>query len=297
MKLAYLILVHKNPLLLERAIRTLSIEDSAFFIHVDKKASIQPFSGLAGDNVFLHEPRLSVCWGEFSQVEATIRLISKALGSTVKYDYFTFLQGSDYPLRSAHYIRKFLEEHRGSEFMNLLKIPGPGYPLSKINTLRYSSDLPIRRFFSRGLAALGYQRNYMNSLKGLDAYAGQAYWTLSREACEYILEFDARSPHIKQYFKDAFTSDEMYFHTILGNSPLKNRIRRSIAFVDPNWSITGDLRHMVKIEHIKYFESQQRTWTSDEWGAGEVLFARKFSDDTLDLIDRIDAMIRQKGND
>ena len=32
----------------------------------------------------------------------------------------------------------------------------------------------------------------------------------------------------------------------------------------------------------------------DEWGPGEMLFARKFSDDRWDLVDRIDRMIKRK---
>jgi len=52
--------------------------------------------------------------------------------------------------------------------MNLVKMPAPGYPLSKINTLTYPSDMPVRRFAARALAKLGLaQRDYRKYLKGL----------------------------------------------------------------------------------------------------------------------------------
>jgi len=297
MKIAYLMLVHKNPRLLERAIRILSTEDCGFFIHIDLKTDLREFSRLSGDNIFFSDQRLSVYWGEFSQVEATIRLIRQALASSAEYDYFVFLQGSDYPLRSGRYIQQFLQKNRGFEFMNLVKMPAPGYPLSKINKLRYPSDMPVRRFASRALTKLSFaQRDYRKCLGGLEAYAGHAYWTLSRDACRHIVEFTTRNPHLEKYFRNAFTSDEMFFHTVLGNSPFRPRCRKSLVFVEPTWSIAGDLRHMVNEEHVTFFEAQDKPWVEDEWGSGEALFARKFSDDRLDLVERIDEMIRRKGD-
>jgi hypothetical protein len=82
------------------AISTLSSEDCAFFVHIDRKANIREFSRISGDSTFLVEQRTPVYWGEFSQVEATIRLIEQALSCSVKYDYFVLLHGADYPLRS-----------------------------------------------------------------------------------------------------------------------------------------------------------------------------------------------------
>ena len=109
-----------------------------------------------------------------------------------------------------------------------------------------------------------------------------------------MLNFVACNQYLEKYFRNAFTSDEMFFHTILGNSPFRGRIRKSLMFVDPDWSIAGEGRHMVNAEHVRFFEAQQTAWVEDEWGSGEVLFARKFSDSDLDLVDRIDLMIKQR---
>ena len=295
MKIAYLMVVHRNPKLLKRVIGMLSSGDSAFFIHVDRKTDIREFAAISGEDVFFCEQRVAVHWGEFSQVEATMRLLRQALASSANYDYFAFLQGSDYPLRSGRYVQRFLEENRGWEFINLVQMPAPGYSLSKINKLRYASDKPVRRFAARALAKIGLAyRNYENYLKGLQAYAGQAWWTLSREACSYIVDFSTRNPTLEKYFRNTFTADEMFFHTILGNSPFRSRLRRCLVFVDPDWSIADDRRHRVSDKHLRVFESQEKVWVEDEWGSGEVLFARKFSDDNLGLIDRIDEMIRRK---
>jgi hypothetical protein len=293
MKIAYLVLTHRNPNLLKRAIRALSSDSAAFFIHIDLKADTRDFSGIGGKNIYVSEERMPVYWAEFSQVEATIRLMRQALDSSARYDYFVLLQGSDYPLKSSKYIEEFLETNRGSEFMSVVKMPAPGYPLSKINKLRYPSAMAVRRFASRVLAKLGLaRRDYRKYLGSLEAYSGDACWALSREACEYILEFARLNPHVETFFRNTFSSDEMFFHTILGNSPFRSRVQRSLLYRD--WPVPGAHPAMLDDAHVTFFEQQQEVFVEDQFGSGEVLFARKFSDDRLDLLQRIDDMIERK---
>jgi hypothetical protein len=293
MKIAYLMLFHKDPRLLKRAIETLSSGDCGFFVHIDQKSDIRGFSAISGDNISFCKQRIPVYWGQFSQIEATMLLVRQALGSSANYDYLIFLQGSTYPLRSGGYIERFLEKNRGWEFMNLVKMPAPGYPLSKINTLTYPSDMPVRRFAARALAKLGLaQRDYRKYLKGLEAYSGNAWWALSRDACQYLAEFVTSNPHVEEYFRKTLVPDESFFHTILGNSPLRPRIRRSFVYAD--WSTRGSHPAMLNEEHMRIFAAQEKVWVEDEWGPGEMLFARKFSDERLDLLQQIDEMIERK---
>jgi hypothetical protein len=293
MKIAYLMLFHKDPRLLHRAIETLSSKDCGFFVHIDQKSDIRGFSAITGDNISFCKERIPVHWSGFSQIEATMLLVRQALESSANYDYFIFFQGSTYPLRSGRYIQRFLEENRGWEFMNLVKMPARGYPLSKINTLMYPAHMPIRRFAARALAKLGVaQRDYRKYLKGLEAYAGNAWWALSREACQYLVEFVTSNPHVQEYFRKTLVPDESFFHTILGNSPLRPRIRRSFVYAD--WSTLGSHPAMLNEEHLRFFAAQEKVWVEDEWGSGEMLFARKFSDDRLDLLQQIDEMIERK---
>ena len=194
MKIAYLVFAYKNPQLLKRVIGTLSHEDCAFFIHIDKKSDITEFLEIRGENIVFSERRISVFWAEFSGVEAILLLLRQAMESARSYDYFILLSGSDYPLRSAAYIHRFLEANRGLEFMNLVKVPAPGKPLSRINTLRFPSSQPARRFAARALAKIGLgQRDYRKYLENMEPYAGNTWWTLSRDACRYVSEFAARN--------------------------------------------------------------------------------------------------------
>jgi len=291
MKIAYLVFAYKNPQLLERAIGRLSSRESAFFIHIDQKSNIKEFSRIRGESIFFTEKRIPVYWGEFSGVQAILLLIRQALESP-EYDYLILLSGSEYPLRSTNYIHTFLEENQGLEFINMLKMPAPGKPISRINRLRLQSDKPVRRLAVRALARLGsFQRDYRKYLGSLEPYSGLTWWALTRDACRYILEFVERNQPVVEFFQDVFAPEETFFHTILGNSAFRCRIRRSLLYED--WRIPGGHPAMITGQHVAFFEAQEIVCVNDFYGRGELLFARKFSDQTLNLIDRVDEMIRR----
>jgi hypothetical protein len=292
-KIAYLLFVYKNPKLIERTIQHLSCADSAFFVHVDKKSNIDEFAPIRGKNVFFSEERLTVYWAEFSGVEAILLLMRQALAVPEHYDYFVLLSGSEYPLRSRSYIHRFLEEHRGTEFMTMDKVPAPGKPLSRINTLRFPSNRPVARFVFRLLAKFGLgQRDYRKYLGQMEAYSGLTWWAVTREACQYIVDRADQEKNLKEFFENTFAPEESFFHTILGNSPFQARLRRNLVFED--WSKGGAGPEMINEEHCKIFETQDEVCVGDLHGPGELLFARKFSDHDLHLIDRIDQMIQRK---
>jgi hypothetical protein len=292
MNIAYLIFGYKNPNLMRRTIERLSSEDCAFFIHIDWKSDLEEFKAIRGENIF-YTDRIPVYWAEFSGIEAILILIRSALAAPVRYDYFVLLSGSEYPLRSREYIHRFLETNRGREFMTIVKVPAPGKPLSRINTLRFPSTRPVLRFAFRALARAGLAgRDYRKYFGQLEPYSGRTWWALTREACQYIVDFQERNPNLATFFRNAFAPEESFFQTILGNSPFKSRMRRDLLYED--WSVEGGHPAMINEEHLRYFESRDEVCAQDLHGPGELLFARKFSDATLGLTERIDAMIARK---
>lgn len=273
----------------------LSCEDCAFFIHIDQKSDIQEFSMIHGKNIFFTAKRIPVYWGEFSQVRAVLLLLREAFESPQNYDYFVLLSGSDYPLRSGTYVRVFLEENRGSEFISLVKIPNDaaGKPLARINAVWFPSDEPLRRFVARVLGKLGLgKRDYRKYLRGLEPYSGSAWWALTRGACQYVLHFTENNEYLVEYFQHTFASDEAFFHTILGNSTFRSNMRRNLHYDD--WSVRAPHPAMITDKHVALLEAQERVCVNDVYGFGEVLFTRKLSEERLDLLQRIDDMIRRK---
>jgi hypothetical protein len=298
MKTAYLFLVHNNRKLIRKTIERLSTPDCAFIIHVDAKANIDEFSSIRGNNIYFTEKRIPVFWGEFSLVEATLMLIRQALASSHHYDYLVLLSGSHYPIRSGTYINSFFEARRGTEFMTLVEMPNEaaGKPLSRLTTLRFPVSRPVLRQTFRILAKLNLAtRDYRKYFGNLKPYSGSQWWALSREACQYILDFHEHNHRLAEFFVNSFASDEAFFHTILGNSAFVSRMRRELTYLD--W--TGQNGHplMLNDKHLSFFESKNEVCVEDHHGPGELLFARKFSDEDLGLLERIDAMIQAKDQD
>jgi len=294
MKIAYLILVHDNPVVCKRLVAALSCRDCGLFVHIDQKADVQQFSGINGDNIFLSKERIPVYHSGFSQVEATLSLLQESLSGPQDYDYFVLLSGTHYPLHSREYIHRFFERNRGSEFISIAKGPNDthGTPLSKLNRVYVEETEPTRRFFSRALAKVGLaQRDHRKSLGGLEPYGGSNWWALTRDACQYIIGFVESTKSVSRFFRYTCCPDEMFFHTILGNSSFRSRIRRNFTYLD--WPL-GQRPSVLTNAHLEKIELLDRPWLNDEWGSGEALFARKFSDSRVNLLDRIDVMIVQK---
>jgi hypothetical protein len=295
MKIAYLVFAYRNPHLINKMIEHLSCKDSSFYIHIDKKSNIDEFSSIKGKNIHFSDIRLPVYWAEYSGIRAILILMHQAINARQDFDYFVLLSGSDYPIQNRQYIHDFFKANRGMEFMNIVRMPcvEAGKPLSRINTLRFESDRPIRRFIVRLLARLSFaQRDYRKYLGSLHPYSGNTWWALTRDSCRYILEFVERNQNIAEYFKCTFAPEEMFFQTIIGNSQFRSKVRRNLVYED--WSAGGGHPAMIGDKHLGFFEADYKVILNDVYGSGEVLFARKLSDDNIETVQRIDEMIKRK---
>jgi hypothetical protein len=297
MKIAYIVFAYKNPRLIQRIVEHLDCEEASFFFHIDAKVPLSPFQAIRGRNIFFTEQMIPVYWAEFSGVEAILLLIRLALAAPQRHDYFVLLSGSEFPLRSRDYIHKFFEQNRGREFITMMKMPAPGKPLSRLNTLRFPSTRPVLRFVFRALAKIGLaQRDYRKTFGNLEPYSGVTWWALSREACEYINEFTQRDQALAKFCRNIHAPEETFIHTIIGNSPFGARRRRNLNYEE--WLPRGPQAHpeMIGEKHLELFASQNEVTIKDHHGPGELLFARKFSDADLPLVDKLAAIIAKKEN-
>ncbi|MGC9195918.1 MAG: beta-1,6-N-acetylglucosaminyltransferase [Syntrophobacteraceae bacterium] len=296
MKIAYLITAYHNQKHLKKMINRLYCCDSSFFIHVDLKSNIEQFSDIIGDNVFFTKSRLPVYWGEYSMVEAILLLMREALYYSLDYDYFVLFSGSDYPLRSTEYIHDFFVKKKGTEFISMVKMPNwdAGFPLWRMDKMCLPSTRPFSRFVVRALGKMNLaNRNHARYLNGLQPWGGSTWWALTKDACRYILKFVEENGSICNYFKHISCAEEMLFQTILGNSAFSERIHRSLIFMD--WSAGGAHPAMIGPRHLALFEAGDKIVMNDAFGPGEVLFARKFSDNDPEKVRKIDEMIERKG--
>ncbi len=294
MKIAYLILTHNTPKHLQRLVSALSTSSARFFIHVDKKSRLAHFTGITGDVHFTNK-RVAVHWGDFSQVEAILVLIQAALADERRFDRFVLLSGADYPLRSAAYIESFFENNPTTEFINLVSMPSEtaGKPISRLINykLRPTTPRPIRAAQRLLMMArvLPRERDYKADFGDLAPYAGSTWWALSREACEYILDFVNREARLVRFHEHTRCPDESFFQTILGNSDFKSRVARNLTYTD--WSAGGRSPADISERQITFLRTHSEFSPNDVYGPGPMLFARKFTDERSDLVALLDRQV------
>ena len=141
----------------------------------------------------------------------------------------------------------------------MVKIPNreAGKPLSHINAFRVQSSKPLLRLFVKGFSRLGFvRRDYRKHLGALEPFGGHTWWALTRDACQYICGFVDRNPRVVHFFENVSQPEETCFHTILGNSEFRSRIRRNLVYED--WSAGGARPAMIGEKHIAYFEAQEK---------------------------------------
>lgn len=302
MKIAYLILAHKNPVHLTRLISALQTEHAHIFLHIDKKS--KGFTHLSDNStITLIKKPVSVNWGGFSIVQATLQLMQEAHASG-EYDYFILLSGADYPIRSNASLFQFLQQHDGEEFLNLCKMPEVNKPLERVEYFHFEDEgdfatsflskrVISRRVINRAvnkintaLRSAHFKRKYPKRYAHFTLYAGSQWWGLSKRCIDYVLQFVADNPEYVDFYKYTLIPDEMFFHTIIGNSPFKKHV--VLAFMYTDW-VTGSPATITE-EHLPILS--QHMLPSDYGGEMTPFFARKFSDKSQAIITDITHLLR-----
>ena len=150
MKIAYLMLVHKNFNQIKLLTDQLADELTHVYIHVDKKNE-ELFNELKNEyvnseNVSIIDKRIKVNWSGFSQVQATLNLMESALeNNNFKFEYISLISGQDFPIKSNDYIRKFLSDNNGNEFIQYRNINNDKKFLFRLKIYNFFRENPNAR--------------------------------------------------------------------------------------------------------------------------------------------------------
>jgi len=217
-------------------------------------------------------PRRPSPWGGFGHVAATLDGLRRIAADGLRADYVVLLTGQDYPLKSNAAIDAFFARQDGRSFLHhqplpVAALPHGGYDRLARHLVRGGR---VRPWPSLGLGVGAWGRRVPY---GLQPWFGSGYWCLHREAVGYVMDFLAAHPRYTRFFRRAFIPDEMFFQTILANSPLAATI------------VDDDLRF------IRWPGPAILTSADDAaLAASSDLFARKFDErvdaEVLNLIDR-----------
>ena len=268
-RIAYLVLAHKNPQAINKMISALNDESVEFYIHIDKKSNIIDDITKA-ENIFISDNRVDVKWGSIKQVEAMLALMNMVKNSGREYDYVWFISGQDYPIKSNEYIQNFFTQNFGYNFIEIIPKDDERYKrYLKRNQTWYPTWGASPKFIMRVLRKL---YNYMTggmkhsiikrkNILGVDWCFGSNWFAITHEAMNYVLNEVDNKPYLK-YFKNCISPDESVFQTIIGNSEYANTVKDYLAYVD--WS---EGKKNPKILMSEDYEKLK---------ASEKLIARKF---------------------
>ena len=299
----YLILAHKNPLQLSRMIERLDDGASKFFIHLDAKTPIEPFTAcLEGAHIRFIEPRERCVWGDFSIVRATIHLMEAA---SEEQGVFILMSGQDYPIQSQGYINAFLESNKEFDFIEIEPLEEKWKPKMVKDKLEHYHILHSEeRGHSNCYAPFAHcsvfqkVRTLTHLLKGRLSmknfrllcslpkrvapfkrqYAGSQFWAFSERTFYAVLHYiREHKAALEEYYKYTSSPDEIYFHSVLMDLVAKDS---TIKLKDP-------------ITYVNYFRKNNVFITEDFdklTSAKGKLFARKFDTDIdIEILNKLDS--------
>lgn len=305
MKIAYILLVHKDPKQLLRLVNSLK-GTGDFYIHIDKKSDISSFQFCFKDNpsVYLLEKRINVTWAGWSMVKAYMLLLQAALSSDKNYERFVMLTGQDYPLMKNSEILAQFESQKDVEYVMAYNLTTSTVPTDKKKVLmRWYLDNPFRSsFLQRAYKSIMYhlvtklftrkEPKVVLNGKLVDPYFGQMLSAFTRKGAELILHTYLHDKAYNKRMKTAFAAVELYWQTIIFNSDLRKN------------TVQGGAEHEITEHfgwaplHYHHYDFDTSVFAEEDFDeikdSGYMFFRKVMPGKSDGLMDKIDELRREK---
>ena len=192
-----------------------------FYVHMDAKSNYFPNAETTQlANVFLLKDRITVRWGGFSQIEATLKLFETAFANEDNA-YFHLVSGEDVVLQPFEVIEKQWQQRFDFQAMMTCEI-APQYayrfimdsPHADSNWQRQLTGKIITKL-QQGVAKV---KPYHSPI-----YFGSQWFSVTREDWEKIVPF---TDEYSDFFRHKLVPDEHFFQTLIAEK-LTNQIRLS----------------------------------------------------------------------
>mgnify|MGYP000906350117 FL=1 len=280
MRHAYLITIHKNFRILEQFMKVLDQKGTDFYVLIDKKISTY----IPKNSKVIELESLKINWGGASQIEAELNLLRRA--STGSYDYYHFMQGADFPIKTKEEIELFFEINRGCEFIDYE--PG-NYEFAKYKCDYWHMFVNYPRYrTSKGLKILNHsfvkiQKFLRINRHDRELFHGSALFSITDECAKYIL---SKEKDIKKRYRYCLAADEVFLQTEIYNSKFRDRLyyndeRYSNArLIDWNRR-SGNSPYVFKVEDFDLLIN-----------AKNKVFARKFEEEEYKIIDKLYKLLK-----
>ncbi|MFQ5623703.1 MAG: DUF5928 domain-containing protein [Paracoccaceae bacterium] len=280
-KIAYILLCHRNSETVIAQARTLVSAGDCLCVHVDGSAPQEIFrqirDGLADVPGVAFARRVRCGWGEWSLVKATLNALETALGAFPDASHFYTVSGDCMPIKSAAYIRRFLDRNDCDVIENVdfhesdwIKV---GLKEERLSYRHWFNERDSKRLFYASLAAqkkLGLNRRAPKDLK---MRIGSQWWCLRRRTVERLFEFLRKRRDVVRFFRTTWIPDETFFQTLVPHlvprEEIAPRTLTFLVFSDYGIPVTFHL------DHFDLLRTQNK------------LFARKVSENAIELREKL----------
>lgn len=281
---AYMIMAHHKFCILMELLKDLDDSRNDIFLHIDKKSKdfeTESVCALVQNAHIYITERMDIHWGGFSQIQCILMLLERAT-KTGYHDYYHFLVGVEFPLKTQKYIHHFFDENQGYEFIGFDHEDKKYMERVKYYYL-FNEYARNNTFFQKILNKISFGCVYIQKILHIDMtkrYSisfkkGNANWSITHDLAMFIL---SQKEEVTRIYKHSFCGDEVFIHTIVFNSDFYEKVydiedeyRSSMRTM--TWKDTKNQYHLYDLNYLL--------------GCGR-LFARKLDgDDALKLIDNI----------
>jgi hypothetical protein len=240
MKIAFLIIAHKNPEQVKLLLKSLArfYPNSELIIHINKN-SLDLFENLkeelkSNNEMHFLSSDIDITWGDSGLLQAQLFLLEYAVLKIGTFDYFFYLSGQDFPISKnlnefilndpmdAYYSSR--EDTKWRRKLLLTKVPklfinnlgGKTNPLRILRSIFLRLNLP--RFGMFKIKNL----NLIKRIEETVFYSGFFWVGFNRKVSNYIFEFLSKDKEFLDIFITSnFLVDECFWPTILNNYLVK----------------------------------------------------------------------------
>lgn len=268
MRHAFLIIAHNNFEILKYQIEILDNENTAFYIHIDKRAKFdcnELRSHIKKSKItFLKSKKIR--WGHFSQVDCELRLIRiAALGH---FDYYHLISGVDMPLHTVKEMDVILGQRSLIEYIHF---DSPKVSQMDYDRIRFYHFFPGRKDWERKINGVGIKLQKLlriNRLRGKDIVVqkGANWFSITDNLVQQIVQDESK---LRKMLKWSFCGDEIFLQTYVYNSEFRAKL--SSQNFDNDYSMC-----LRKIDWNRGNPYVYRECDLEELLQSDALFARKF---------------------
>lgn len=278
MRIAHIIMAHKNPDQLIRLIKRLHHPDAQFYVHIDLKSPIEDFRSIMKINqVSFINNRINCNWGGNSLLTGIIASMNEVLSLKKGYSFINLLSAQDYPILPPNDLHNYLNNNLNSNFISYepensdwWKLATARYEKYHLTDLNFIGKYAVERIINKLLP----NRKFPIPVK---LYGGckSTWWTITEDCARYVSTQLGSKTKLNNFLKYCWGTDEFVLTTLVMNSSFAAQSKDdNLRYID--WSEGNAHPKLLNIDDFSAIK------------ASGMFFARKFEmdEDVLDIIDK-----------